>query len=482
MKMRPSSKYFLKKDQLLEEAIEDAIFETPEVKDKVVVKKKRRKEERKNPRATAWYHDYVLSPKVDNQKFLKTFRLRFRMPYMSYQQLLCEMNNHDVFSRWHDEKKDAIGRKSAPLSLLLLSALRYLGRGWTFDDLYEVTGISDEVQRVFFHIFIDYGSTELYKKHVMDCMYKNVHTSDYTRLGFNGAVASMDGVHITTERCEASKRNLHLAHKSSLTSRAYNVSCNHRKQILNSTRGAPCTFNDKSLFLRDEFAMDVKTGNKFGDNKFKLYRYDESNEIITQEFQGAYLIVDNGYFEWSCMVAPIKNTNSRKQIWFSEYLESTRKDIECAFGILKGRWRVLKTGVRLHGVLKCDQVFFTCLALHNMLIEVDGLSDEGLWRGEWGLHDNIADVLNHVPETILRLLNPDKLREYDCSVIGSNTEGYQSIKAKQPLAYSNVPIDIKSLSFETFMNELIIHFNICFEKRILKWRVHNKSTGFLQLT
>ena len=178
------------------------------------------------------------------------------------------------------------------------------------------------------------------------------------------------------------------------------------------------------------------------------------------------------------MVAPIKNTNSRKQIRFSEYLESTRKDIECAFGILKGRWRVLKTGVRLHGVLKCDQVFFTCLALHNMLIEVDGLSDEGLWRGEWGLHDNIADVLNHVPETILRLLNPDKLREYDCSVIGSNTEGYQSIKAKQPLAYSNVPIDIKSLSFETFMNELIIHFNICFEKRILKWRVHNKSTGF----
>ena len=64
--------------------------------------------------------------------------------------------------------------------------------------------------------------------------------------------------------------------------------------------------NDKSLFLRDEFAMDVKTGNKFGDNKFKLYRYDESNEIITQEFQGAFHIVDNGYFEWSCMVNPYK--------------------------------------------------------------------------------------------------------------------------------------------------------------------------------
>lgn len=38
-------------------------------------------------------------------------------------------------------------------------------------------------------------------------------------------------------------------------------------------------------------------------------------------------------------------TTSRMEIRFSAWLESLRKDVECTFGILKGQWRVLKTGV-----------------------------------------------------------------------------------------------------------------------------------------
>lgn len=55
----------------------------------------------------------------------------------------------------HAEKKDAVGRDGSPLELLILGALRYLGRGWSFDDLEEATGISQEVHRRFFHLFIE---------------------------------------------------------------------------------------------------------------------------------------------------------------------------------------------------------------------------------------------------------------------------------------------------------------------------------------
>ena len=51
----------------------------------------------------------------------------------------------------------------------------------------------------------------------------------------------------------------------------------------------------------------------------------------------------------------------------------------CTFGILKGGWHILKTGIWLHGIEKGDQVWFTCCALHNLLLEVDCLSDE--WDG-----------------------------------------------------------------------------------------------------
>ena len=70
-------------------------------------------------------------------------------------------------------------------------------------------------------------------------------------------------------------------------------------------------------------------------------------------------MVDNGYHDWSITVAPFTNTNLRDKICWSEWMESMRKDVECAFGILKGRWRILKTGVCLHSTQAVDQVWLT---------------------------------------------------------------------------------------------------------------------------
>ena len=45
----------------------------------------------------------------------------------------------------------------------------------------------------------------------------------------------------------------------------------------------------------------------------------------------------------------------------------------------------------------------TCCALHNMLLEVDGLDDEwqsgvkGDWEGDWGLHENEDSLKFAVP-------------------------------------------------------------------------------------
>ncbi len=55
-----------------------------------------------------------------------------------------------------------------------------------------------------------------------------------------------------------------------------------------------------------------------------------------------------------------------------------RKDVECTFGILKGRWRILKAGVRVHGVEQVDKIWLTCCAFHNWLLDIDGLSEE--WK------------------------------------------------------------------------------------------------------
>ena len=96
-------------------------------------------------------------------------------------------------------------------------------------------------------------------------------------------------------------------------------------------------------------------------------------------------MVDNGYLTWSTTIPPIKNAVTYKSIRFSEWLESMRKDVECTFGILKGRFCILRYGIRLRSIKKCDEIWKTCCALHNRLLFIDGLHkhwDQGM-SSDW---------------------------------------------------------------------------------------------------
>ena len=54
--------------------------------------------------------------------------------------------------------------------------------------------------------------------------------------------------------------------------------------------------------------------------------------------------------------------NGRLEDYFLTNLESVRKDVECVFGILKGRWASLDQG------FKYREIFLTCAVLHNMML------------------------------------------------------------------------------------------------------------------
>jgi hypothetical protein len=67
-----------------------------------------------------------------------------------------------------------------------------------------------------------------------------------------------------------------------------------------------------------------------------------------------------------------------------------QKDVECTFGILKGRWRILERGVRLHGVDAVNYVWLMCCALHNWLKLID------LQKSRWVMCDGANGMVNLV--------------------------------------------------------------------------------------
>ena len=108
--------------------------------------------------------------------------------------------------------------------------------------------------------------------------------------------------------------------------------------------------------------------------------------------------------------------------------------VECTFGILKlkGRWRMFKSGVRLHGVDAVDSVWFTCCALHNWLLEIEGLTEEWVggvckvmseWEGDLGCLD-YEGVPVEVPNalTLTRLSANLDPHNFDSSGLGPESD------------------------------------------------------------
>jgi hypothetical protein len=65
-------------------------------------------------------------------------------------------------------------------------------------------------------------------------------------------------------------------------------------------------------------------------------------------------------------------------------VESARKDVECFFGIMKARFRLLRNPICIQAFHEIDAVWFSCIILHNMLLEHDGyttaLNTEAAWE------------------------------------------------------------------------------------------------------
>ena len=86
----------------------------------------------------------------------------------------------------------------------------------------------------------------------------------------------------------------------------------------------------------DSFIAGIRDGRVLDDVCFNLLAHDKKGHIKELRFSGAYVIVDNGYLDWSCTIPPFGVSNNIDEIRWSKWLESMRKDVECTFGILKG--------------------------------------------------------------------------------------------------------------------------------------------------
>ena len=140
----------------------------------------------------------------------------------------------------------------------------------------------------------------------------------------------------------------------------------------------------------------------------------------------------------------------------------------------------MKSGVLLHSTESVDRVWLTCCALHNWLLEVDGLDQpwDGVnattseWEGDLGQLDD-----TDVPLALRRIMSPAEIRGYDSSTVGGRSTN-DTIMADDPTE-NDIPTDdddaseeireVRRLSLDYFRSKLVEHFNIKFDRNEIIW-------------
>ena len=139
--------------------------------------------------------------------------------------------------------------------------------------------------------------------------------------------------------------------------------------------------------------------------------------------------------------------------------------------------------MRIHGVDWVDDVWLTCCALHNWLLNIDGLNGE--WKNGVPMSDcegpmgdmDFEGLNNGVAHTIARLsknLNP---RNYDSSGMrpGNDLVGEVSDFCESDSEEGNegedtsMSLTINSLSLPFFHSQLVAHLSILHERNQIIW-------------
>ena len=113
-----------------------------------------------------------------------------------------------------------------------------------------------------------------------------------------------------------------------------------------------------------------------------------------------------------------------------------------------------KYGIRFHDISKCDQTWMTCCALHNYLLDKDGLA-EGWEKGLSPDEDDFESI--SMPFALRKLLDINLAQRYDTS--GSGIGNYVEIDSgdAQSIAECNAqPLQINQYKMTIYLIMLMI--------------------------
>ncbi|XP_048613533.1 uncharacterized protein LOC106399007 [Brassica napus] len=92
-------------------------------------------------------------------------------------------------------------------------------------------------------------------------------------------------------------------------------------------------------------------------------------KVNNHTYRMPYYLTDGIYPNWATFIQSIPLPQGPKAVAFAKRQESTRKDVERAFGVLQSRFAIVKNPALKWDKEKIGKVMRACVILHNMIVE-----------------------------------------------------------------------------------------------------------------
>ncbi|XP_058198445.1 uncharacterized protein LOC131313964 [Rhododendron vialii] len=302
-----------------------------------------------------YFSEYpVFSPSV--------FRRRFRMRRDLFVRILNAIEEHNPY---FVQKLDACQVRGLSSLQKMTSSMRMLAYGMPADATDEYLRLGESTTIECFNHFCQ----SIIEK-FGDVYLRSPTADDVSKLlavgearGFPGMLGSLDCMHWEWKNCPTAWKGAYCGHVKKPTM-ILEVVASYDLWIWHAFFGMPGSHNDLNVLDRSPLFDELVQG-----------RAPPANYSINgHAYNMGYYLADGIYPPWATLVQTISSPQGAKKQHFSMMQESTRKDVERAFGVLQARFAIIKGPARFWGRKMLGKIMKTCIILHNMIIEDEGES------------------------------------------------------------------------------------------------------------
>lgn len=341
----------------------------------------------------SWYDDY-LSPHPIYPAH--RFRQVFRIPLSLYRTLHDELIEEEPDLQ---QKANAFGIPGHTSHQKILVTLRRLATGLSFRQLDDMCRMSTESQRQAFAltlkaIYRRFGPVHL-NRLPTEIELRDIEQR-YADKGFPGCIGAVDCMHLHWKNCpQAYKGQYHNPKDGKLATISCEALCDSDLYCWHWFVGRCGTNNDITVADNSPLFIDIFNGSR----KMKFEEGYTINGV--KRYWLLYVLADGIYPDWCIFAKPNHAPLNEKESYYSSRQEAQRKDIERFFGVLQGRFKILRHELFEWSDEMVILISDVCVILHNMIVDMHRRDELG---EETNSEGGSVDVVGEFTENVSHLL------------------------------------------------------------------------------